>query len=96
MQSIMSFSGPQIWVSSGKWHAIFINTGYKMLFGTEPNQVILLIILATAVVLLFIEWIRLDLTAILNVLMWHNLMFPRVGFDPAQAQSWYSVRSDSL
>jgi hypothetical protein len=92
----MSFSGPQIWVSSGKWHAIFINTGYKMLFGIEPNRVILLFILATAVLLLFIEWTHLDLTTILKVPVWQNLMFPRVGFDPAQAQSWYSVRSDSV
>lgn len=67
-----------------------------MLFGIEPNQVILLFILAAADVLLFAEWIRLDLTAILKVPVSRNLMIPRVGFDPAQAQSWYFVRSDSV
>ncbi len=39
-----------------------------MLSELEPNQLILLLILAAAVVLLFTEWIRLDLTAILIVL----------------------------
>ena len=67
-----------------------------MLNGIDANQIYLLIILAGAAVLLLTEWIRLDLTVILNVLMWHNLILPRVGFDPAQAQSWYFVRSDSV
>lgn len=35
----------------------------------EPNQVILLLILTGSVVLLFTEWIRIDLTAILIILM---------------------------
>lgn len=35
----------------------------------EPNQVILLLILAGAIILLFTEWIRIDLTAILIILM---------------------------
>jgi len=35
----------------------------------EPNQVILLVILLGSVILLFTEWIRLDLTAILIILM---------------------------
>jgi hypothetical protein len=67
-----------------------------MLNGIDANQIYLLIILAGAAVLLLTEWIRLDLTVILNVLMWHNLILPRVGFDPAQAQSWYFVRSHSV
>jgi hypothetical protein len=67
-----------------------------MLFGTERNQVILLFILAAAVVLLLIEWIRLGSTVILNVPMWHNLVIPRVGFDPPQAPSWYFVRSNAV
>lgn len=37
--------------------------------GIEPNQVILLFILIGSVILLFTEWIRLDLTAILIILM---------------------------
>lgn len=44
----------------------FINTGHKMLFGTKPHQVILLLILAAADVLLFTASIRLDSTAILK------------------------------
>lgn len=36
--------------------------------GIEPNQVILLLILAGSVILLFTEWIRIDLTAILMIL----------------------------
>ena len=67
-----------------------------MLNGIDANQIYLLIILAGAAVLLLTEWIRLDLTVILNVLMWHNLILPRVGFDPAQAESWYFVRSHSV
>lgn len=39
-----------------------------MLLGIEPNQVILLLILTGSVILLFTEWIRLDLTAILIIL----------------------------
>lgn len=39
-----------------------------MSLGIQPNQIILLFILAGAVVLLFTEWIRLDLTAILIIL----------------------------
>src|SRR5512145_643028 len=39
-----------------------------MLFGIEPNQVILLLILTGSVILLFTECIRLDLTAILIIL----------------------------
>jgi di/tricarboxylate transporter len=35
----------------------------------EPNQVILLLILTGAVILLFTEWIRIDLTAILIILL---------------------------
>src|SRR5512139_3072639 len=38
-----------------------------MLPGIEPNQVILLLILIGSVILLFTEWIRLDLTAILII-----------------------------
>ena len=67
-----------------------------MLDGIDANQIYLLTLLAAAAVLLLTEWIRLDLTVILNVLMWHNLILPRVGFDPAQAQSWYFVRSHSV
>ena len=67
-----------------------------MLDGIDANQIYLLTLLAGAAVLLLTEWIRLDLTVILNVLMWHNLILPRVGFDPAQAQSWYFVRSHSV
>jgi hypothetical protein len=67
-----------------------------MLNGIDANQIYLLIILAGAAVLLLTEWIRLDLAVILNVLMWHNLILPRVGFDPAQAKSWYFVRSHSV
>ena len=67
-----------------------------MLNGIDANQIYLLIILAGAAVLLLTEWIRLDLAVILNVLMWHNLILPRVGFDPAQAQSWYFVGSHSV
>lgn len=36
--------------------------------GLEPNQLILLIILVASVILLFTEWIRIDLTAILIIL----------------------------
>ena len=36
--------------------------------GLEPNQLILLIILIASVILLFTEWIRIDLTAILIIL----------------------------
>ena len=39
-----------------------------MITGIEPNQIILLLILAGSVVLLFTEWIRIDLTAILIIL----------------------------
>lgn len=67
-----------------------------MLNGIEANQIFLFVILAGAAVLLFAEWIRLDLTAIHKVPVWHNLMIPRVGFDPAQAQSWYFVTSDPV
>jgi hypothetical protein len=64
--------------------------------GIDVNQIYLLIILAGAIILLFTEWIRLDLTAILKVLVWRNLMILNVGFDPAQVQSWNFVRSDSV
>src|SRR5215216_582667 len=37
--------------------------------GMEPNQFILLLILIGSVILLFTEWIRIDLTAILIILM---------------------------
>src|SRR5215211_1972573 len=37
--------------------------------GMEPNQFILLLILIGSVILLFTEWIRIDLTAILMILM---------------------------
>ena len=68
-----------------------------MLNGIDANQIYLLIILAGATVLLyFTEWFRLDLTAILKALVWHNLMITQVGFDAAQAQSWYFVRSDAV
>lgn len=67
-----------------------------MLFNIEPNQVTLLLILTGSVILLFTEWIRLDLTASLKMPVWHNLMISRVGFDPAKAQSWCFVRSDSV
>jgi di/tricarboxylate transporter len=40
-----------------------------MFTGIEPNQVILLLILTGSVILLFTEWIRIDLTAILIILM---------------------------
>lgn len=40
-----------------------------MITGIEPNQVILLLILTGSVILLFTEWIRIDLTAILIILM---------------------------
>ncbi len=40
-----------------------------MILGLEPNQLSLLIILIGSVILLFTEWIRLDLTAILIILM---------------------------
>ena len=39
------------------------------MFNIEPNQVILLLILTGSVILLFTEWIRIDLTAILIILM---------------------------
>ncbi len=39
-----------------------------MLTGIEPNQIVLLLILAGSVVLLFTEWIRIDLTAVLIIL----------------------------
>ncbi len=39
-----------------------------MLLGIEPTQLVLLIILIIAVILLFTEWIRIDLTAILIIL----------------------------
>lgn len=39
-----------------------------MMFSLEPNQLILLLILTGSVILLFTEWIRLDLTAILIIL----------------------------
>ena len=67
-----------------------------MLNGIEANQIFLFLVLAGAAILLFTKWIRLGLTAILNVPMWHNLMIPPVGFDPAQAPSWYFLRSDSV
>jgi hypothetical protein len=67
-----------------------------MLNGIEANQIFLFLILAGAAILLFPEWIRIDLTAILNLPMWHNRIHPLVGFDPAQAQSWYFDRSDSV
>ena len=67
-----------------------------MLNGIEANQIFLFLILAGAAILLFTEWIRLDLTATHEVLLWHNPMIPRVGFDSAQAQSWYFVRSNSV
>ncbi len=38
-----------------------------MFNGFEPNQIYLLIILAGAIILLFTEWIRIDLTAILII-----------------------------
>lgn len=53
-----------------------------MLNGIEASQIYLLIILAGA--------------AILKVPVWHNVMIPRGGFDPAQAPSCYFVRSDSV
>ena len=65
-----------------------------MSFGIEPNQVILLFILA-ALVLLFTEWICIGLIAILKAPAWHNLMIPRVG-DPAGTQFWYFVRRESV
>jgi hypothetical protein len=37
-----------------------------MLNGIELNQIYLFIILARAIVLLFTEWLRIDLTAILD------------------------------
>src|SRR5512138_2675059 len=40
-----------------------------MLTGIEPNQIILLLILVGSVVLFFTEWIRIDLTAVLIILM---------------------------
>ena len=40
-----------------------------MFSSIEPNQVILLLILTGSVILLFTEWIRIDLTAILIILM---------------------------
>ncbi|MGE5378357.1 MAG: SLC13 family permease [Bacteroidota bacterium] len=40
-----------------------------MITGIETNQIILLLILAGSVLLFFTEWIRLDLTAILIILM---------------------------
>lgn len=40
-----------------------------MLTTIEPNQVILLLILTGSVILLFTEWIKIDLTAILIILM---------------------------
>jgi di/tricarboxylate transporter len=40
-----------------------------MFIDIEPNQVILLLILTGSVILLFTEWIRIDLTAILIILM---------------------------
>ena len=40
-----------------------------MITGFEPQQIALLLILAGAVILLFTEWIRIDLTAILIILM---------------------------
>jgi di/tricarboxylate transporter len=39
-----------------------------MFIGIEPNQLILFVILLAAVVLLFTEWIRIDLTAVLIIL----------------------------
>lgn len=36
--------------------------------GIEPNQIVLLLILAGSVILLFTEWIRIDLTAILIII----------------------------
>ncbi|HET6824043.1 MAG TPA: hypothetical protein VFH34_15435 [Anaerolineales bacterium] len=67
-----------------------------MLNGIEANQIFLFLIVAGAASLLFTEWIRIDLTAILNVPIWHNLILTRGGFDPTQVQSWYFVRSDSV
>ena len=67
-----------------------------MFNGIEVNQIYLFIILVGAIVLLFTEWISIDLTAILKVLVWHNLKIPRGGLDPALAQSGYFVRSDSV
>jgi di/tricarboxylate transporter len=40
-----------------------------MLTGIEPNQIVLLLILIGSVVLFFTEWIRIDLTAILIILV---------------------------
>src|SRR5512132_1608512 len=40
-----------------------------LLPGIAPNQLILLLILIGSVILLFTEWIRIDLTAILIILM---------------------------
>ena len=40
-----------------------------MFAGIEPNQIVLLLILIGSVVLLFTEWIRIDLTAILIILV---------------------------
>lgn len=40
-----------------------------MTVGIEPNQIALLLILIGSVILLFTEWIRIDLTAILIILM---------------------------
>jgi di/tricarboxylate transporter len=39
-----------------------------MLFGLEINQLVLFIILLGAIVLLFTEWIRINLVAILIIL----------------------------
>ena len=38
-----------------------------MLNGIEANQIYLFVILAGAIVLLFTEWIRIDLTAVLII-----------------------------
>jgi di/tricarboxylate transporter len=40
-----------------------------MLTGIEPNQIVLLLILVGSVALFFTEWIRIDLTAVLIILM---------------------------
>lgn len=64
-----------------------------MLSGLEANQVILLFILAT-VILLFTEWFRIGLTTILKVPVWHNLIIAQVDFGSAGAQFQYFIRRE--
>ena len=64
--------------------------------GIEVNQIFLFLILAGAAIRLYTERIRITSTATLSVLMWHNLILPRVGCDAVQVSSWYFVRSDPV